>query len=281
MSIEQKDLFTKTDQQDIEPTIPVPFIVTLNHSNGEPAKMIQHVLWEESVMMIKASVDYSDFQQFRAAAVGILPQNSESVRKKYVYRIERRFFPNQELRQFAPLVWKAYRDEDLLQEAIRLQYLAIEPIVAEFHLKHIHPRRGGEFIPDKVLYEFCDAVYGDRAKHPRKAVREAIVSLGLVTRERTQKGWVRVASKASGTMFLLAFHLFFAQTPSVVVPIAEVLSHAFWKLLDVPDERQVLNWLSAAANQGLVARVVQADQLHQVTTCMSLMELFKRKARLK
>jgi hypothetical protein len=281
MPKEQMNLFTQAEQRNMEPVIPIPRIVALDHSQGEPTKIVQHVLWDESVAMVKASVDYRDFAQFAAAAVEMLPQNSEGVRKKYVSYIARRFFPHGELRQFAPLVWKAYRDEGLLREAMQLQFLAAEPVVAGFHRAYVHPRRGGEVIPEGVLQEYCAALYGARAKDSRQAVREAIVSLGLATPLRGQKGWMRAASQASGPMFLLAFHLFLAQTPPAVVPVADVLAHPFWKLLDVPDERQVLHWLSAAAQQGLVARLVQADQLHQVTTCLSLMELLKRKVRLK
>jgi len=263
-----------------KPAVPVPGIAGLDN-DGQPTKIVQHVLWDESVALVKASIEHSDFKEFTAAAPKLLPQNSEAVRKKYAYRIGRRFFPNGELRQFSPLVWKAYRDDDLLLEAMRLQYLAAEPVVARFHLAHIHPRHGGEFIPATTAHHYCDALYGTRAKDSRQAVREAIVSLGLVTPARDQEGWVRLAPKASGTVYLLAFHLFFAQTPPTVVPVADVLAHPFWRLLDAPDERQVLTWLSAAANQGLLARIVQADQLHQVTTCLALTDLIKRKARLK
>jgi hypothetical protein len=77
----------------------------------------------------------------------------------------------------------------------------------------------------------------------------------------------------------LIHHLFAPGGPRTV-ELRNLFAHPFWKYLGHKAEDAVRAVLRAADVAGLVGKYVVADQLEQVTTCLSLDELLARRARL-
>jgi hypothetical protein len=62
------------------------------------------------------------------------------------------------------------------------------------------------------------------------------------------------------------------------IELRYLFAHPFWKHLGYKSEDGVRAVLRAADVAGLVGKYVVADQLEQVTTCMTLDELLTRRA---
>ena len=72
----------------------------------------------------------------------------------------------------------------------------------------------------------------------------------------------------------------FAPSQPRTIELRNLLANPFWKYLGFKSEDEVRRILREADAAGLVGKYVVADQLEQVTTCLTLDELLAKKARL-
>jgi hypothetical protein len=82
------------------------------------------------------------------------------------------------------------------------------------------------------------------------------------------------------TAFLVVLHYVFAPNGPRTTEMRHLLAHPFWKYLGYKSEDAVRVVLREADALGLIGKYVVADQLEQVTTCLTLEEIFERKVRL-
>jgi hypothetical protein len=82
------------------------------------------------------------------------------------------------------------------------------------------------------------------------------------------------------TSALVLLHYLFAAEAVRTVELRNLFANPFWKYLGYKSQDAVRTVLREADAAGLLGKYVVADQLDQVTTCFTLDELLKRKARL-
>ncbi|GFP35049.1 hypothetical protein HKBW3S43_00841, partial [Candidatus Hakubella thermalkaliphila] len=102
-------------------------------------KKFQQLLWKESIQAVKDSIRFTSFETFRKHLQDSLPQNSSYTRKRYTSSILKWFFPTGDLNSLPSLVWRHYRDESILRDVMRYQYLSREPVIAEFIRQYLIP----------------------------------------------------------------------------------------------------------------------------------------------
>jgi hypothetical protein len=82
------------------------------------------------------------------------------------------------------------------------------------------------------------------------------------------------------TSLIILVHYLFAPEGPRTVELRHLLANPFWKYLGCKSEDVVRRVLREADAAGFLGKYVIADQLEQVTTCMSLAELIGRRIRL-
>jgi len=239
--------------------------------------MIQELPWSQAAQAIKDSIHFSDFAAFRAHMEEALPYNSASTRGRYARTIIKLFFPDGSLNNLLHQGWRTFGDEQLLEDLMRYQFLAQEPIVAHFVVTYLAPASPGSVLGHAVLKEFIREV--DPKARPKMVERlgQAIRRLGFVVRERRQD--VVVQLWPSKTAFLILLHHIFAPTPRIVT-LRDILANPFWQYLGFREAETVRRILHEANAQGLIAGYATMDQLEQITTRYTLNEWFEQRLQL-
>jgi hypothetical protein len=91
----------------------------------------------------------------------MLPQNSPETRRRYAELVQRRFFPDRSLDGLLPSVWRAYHDEQLLTDLMRVVALEAEPVVAQFVMVHVLSQLPGYVLDPAVARRFIQEVFGE------------------------------------------------------------------------------------------------------------------------
>lgn len=239
--------------------------------------MVRRLLWDKSIYAIKLSEEFSDFKAFRSELEKILPVNSNYVKLRNTRDIIKWFFPSHSLDNILTKVWTFYKNEELLKEIMRYQYLTIEPTVGEFIKDYILPLEPGSTISVDYLKDFLLKKYGVVRPDPVNALRGACKNMGFLLVSKNKL----IVSKVSipKTALLILTHYLLA--PSVrTVAIKEILSKDYWKYLGIRDTNNVRMVFREADANGLIAKYVVADQLDQVTTRYPVDEFIERKLQL-
>lgn len=239
--------------------------------------MMRRLLWEEGIQAVKLSTEFSDFEAFRKELQTSLPQNSSLVRIRNTRAIVKWFFPTRTIDNLLTKVWTFYKDESLLKEIMRYQYLTIEPIVAGFIIKHILTRKPGDVFEIDYLKDFLMNKYGAVKNDALKALSRAIRDIGFAS--RSSKGFTISEINPPKTSMLILIHYIFAPTPRTVT-VKEILSNVFWQYLGIRDPELVKKVLREADANGVITKYIVADQLEQITTRYSFDEFVQRKIRL-
>lgn len=254
--------------------------MTMSHADlsaSQPVNMIQELPWSQAMQAVKDSVHFDDFAAFRAYMEESLPYNSAYTRERYTRTIIKLFYLNGSLDSLARRAWQTYREDQLLKDLMRYQFLAQEPTVAQFVVFHLIPMAPGTALDHELLKEFIQEVDPKGRSKMVQRLGQAIRRLGFVVRERQQDVVMQISP--SKTAFLLLLHHLFAPTPRIVT-LRDILSDPFWQYLGLRDPETVRRILHEASARGLIAGYATIDQLEQITTRYTLNEWFEQRLQL-
>jgi hypothetical protein len=100
--------------------------------------IFQRLLWHESILAVKESLRFTNFQNFRNHLEKNLPLNSQYVRKRYTRSILYWFFPDRSLTTLPPLVWKVCHDDRIPNDMLRKENIRTEsyPILENLNRRY-------------------------------------------------------------------------------------------------------------------------------------------------
>jgi hypothetical protein len=161
---------------------------------------------------------------------------------------------------------------------LRCCYLQAEPIVEACVADCLFPLEVGIRVPVQYLDRFLRDYLGENSpERTRKRLKTNLMRLGFLGRTRGQPDKLLPVNATPTATLLLVHHLFAPAGPRTV-ELRNLFAHPFWKYLGYKSPDAVRNVLRAADAAGLLGKYVVADQLEQVTTCLTLDELLARRA---
>jgi hypothetical protein len=237
---------------------------------------LQDILWQESLLAIKLSLDCPTVAELITRVQERLPQNSAVTRRRNTSIVLGRFFPTEDLDQLPRRVFRAYDDEALLAAVMRVLFLEAEPFVGELVAGRLHGLPAGSLLPKDFFTRYTQEVLGKKETH---------VSYRCCTAARVL-GWTIVEKKKSyvaqqipnETAALLIFHHRYAPTPRVI-DLKFLLTEPTWQYLGFSHEDAVRQFMRSLERRGLLSRYATVDRLEQVTTKYPLASLLERKVR--
>jgi hypothetical protein len=239
------------------------------------AKFLHDHMWSDSILAIKLSCKFSDFEAFYDKLIEKLPQTSEETRKRGAGTIVRRFFPERTLNQPTRLTWRTYKDDSLLQHLMRYQFLVSEPVIADFAKLQVLNREPGDRLEFGELADsFLQETYGEVKPKLRQRLSAALQATGLVTRSQ-QVMYVRELPDLERAFGVL-LHVLFAPQPTTIA-VQDILNHVFWRYLGLREPTDVVKLLRYLEAKKIIVKYVRADQLEQVTTAYSADEILNHK----
>lgn len=239
------------------------------------AKFLHDHMWSDSILAIKLSCKFSDFEAFYDKLIEKLPQTSEETRKRGAGTIVRRFFPERTLSQPTRLTWRTYKDDSLLQHLMRYQFLVSEPVIADFAKLQVLNREPGDRLEFGELADsFLQETYGEVKPKLRQRLSAALQATGLVTRSQ-QVMYVRELPDLERAFGVL-LHVLFAPQPTTIA-VQDILNHVFWRYLGLREPTDVVKLLRYLEAKKIIVKYVRADQLEQVTTAYSADEILNHK----
>jgi len=242
-------------------------------------KTIQDLLLKEGFLAVQLAAEVDSVEALQGTLAKQLSQNSKETRARYAQSLLRWFFPDG-VHGLATRVWVAYRDGTVESDILRYLYLVAEPVVGACVAGPLFPLENGMEVPPDYFDRFLGDHLGE-APPPktRKRLKSNLMHLGFLARAKGKPD--RLCPVASTkTAFLILVHHLFAPTGPRTVEVSRLLSDPFWKYLGYKSEDAVRHVLREADAAGLLGKYVVADQLEQVTTCMTLDEMLVRKVRL-
>jgi hypothetical protein len=274
---------SRADDQSIQQ--PLPFIdqptdkavpARARSVKRDGKRYLQDILWHESLLAVKLSLDRQTVAELIARLQEKLPQNSGVTRRRNTSIILGRFFPTDDLDQLPRRVFQTYDDEALLASIMRVLFLEVEPVVGELVAGRLHGLPAGSMLPRDFFTRFTEEVLGKKETH---------VSYRCCTAARVL-GWTIVEKKKSyvaqqvpnETAALLIFHHRYAPT-SRVIDLKFLLTEPTWKYLGFSHEDAVRQFMRKLERRGLLSRYATVDRLEQVTTKYPLASLLQRKVR--
>src|SRR5450759_486773 len=142
---------------------------------------LQSVAWETGLTAVKESIEFPTFEAFRTHLFDNMRQNSDEVRKRYASLIFLRLFPEKSLQGINPKVWRAYKDEKILEDIARLTTLEAEPVVAKFVLEQIIVLSPGAIIDSSVIQDYISFEFGSFKVDSYNRLRSALIHMGFVS----------------------------------------------------------------------------------------------------
>lgn len=121
------------------------------------AKWFQKLFYKESILAIKSSLNFLAYESFKNDLILQLPQESQKSKTRIANNILHRFFPDKKI--FIPMaqIWDVYKDEQLLQEIFRYDFLTNEPTIANFLTDYILTKEPESIIPAEVFNDYIKA----------------------------------------------------------------------------------------------------------------------------
>jgi hypothetical protein len=255
----------------------VPKVNETKKQTVERRHMMRRLLWKEAVQAVKLSAEFSDFASFRKELEKSLHYNSSYVRARNTNSIIRWFFSSHSLDNLLTKVWVFYKDETILKDVMRYEYLTREPDVAEFVVRYLLSLPPGTSIESEYLKDFLLKKYSVVKKDPLNSLRGACRELGFVYTQN--KKLVTAQMPTPKTSLLILTHYLFAPYPRTVT-LREILSNPFWQYLGIREPDVVKVIFQEADSSGIIAKYIVADQLEQITTRYSFEEFIQRRGRL-
>ena len=239
-------------------------------------KYLQDILWQDSLLAVKVSLDCQTVPELIARLQEKLPQNSAVTRRRNTNTILRRFFPTDDVDQLPRRVFRAYDDEALLAAVMRVIFLEAEPLVGELVAEHLHRFPAGSLLPKDFFMRYTQEVLGKKETHVSYRCCTAARVLGWTIVEK--KKFYVAQQIPNETAALLIFHHRYAPTPRVI-DMKFLLTEPTWKYLGFSHEDAVRQFMRKLERRGLVSRYATVDRLEQVTTKYPLASLLERKVR--
>lgn len=229
----------------------------------EEASTLQDFPLQASIQAVKASADFESYDDFYRYLLDHLPQNSPETRKRYAELVGRRYFPGLSLDNLLPQVWKAYQDERILVDLMRVSALEAEPVIARFVLDKVWPLAVGQAFDVAVARTFIQETYSAFKKQSYERLLLTVRHLGFLG--RYNDGWVVEGIPLPADALLILLHDRLAPTPRIV-RLNEILDTTWWRFLGLKTPDTVRHILHDAEAAGLVSRYATVDELEQVTT---------------
>jgi len=229
----------------------------------EQASTLQDFPLPASIRAVKASADFEFYDDFYRYLLEHLPQNSPQTRQRYAELVGKRYFPGLSLDNLLMHVWKAYRDERILVDLMRVYALEAEPIIARFVMDEVWPLAVGEVFDVAAARVFIREIYGAFKKNSYERLLLAVRHLGFLGRYNGELVVEQITLPADGLLILLHDRL--APTPRIV-RLNEVLEADWWRYLGIKQPDDVRRVLRRAEVAGLISRYAAVDELEQVTT---------------
>jgi hypothetical protein len=243
---------------------------------GTPKKF-QRLLWKESIQAVKDSIRFTSFETFHKHLQDSLPQNSSYTRKRYTASILKWFFPTRDLNCLPSLLWRHYRDESILRDVMRYQYLSREPVIAEFIRQYLIPLEPGSKLSSSYFKDYVNKTFESPKKDQINYLSLAVRDLGFIRRNRNIPVVQSIPEPKAALIILV--HFIFAPTHRTV-SLKEIVEHHFWHFLGIRSQDRVKTILKEANARGLIAKYIIADQLEQITTKHTLESMLENRIRL-
>ena len=242
-------------------------------------KTIQDAIINEGLFALKLSLDAHSIDDLHELLLKRLGQNSAETRSRYTQTIIRWFFPDG-LTGLLPRVWRAYQDEPIALDLLRWSYLNQEPILGGCVAEALYACENGLVIPTTYFDKFLQDHMGEPPpEKTRKRLKSNLKKLGFLERAKGKSDRL-LPVLSQKTSFLILLHHLFAPKAIRTVELKNLLANPFWKYLGHKSEDSVRALLREADAVGLIGKYIVADQLEQVTTCVTLDEFLERKDRL-
>ncbi len=238
---------------------------------------LQSVAWDTGLAAVKESIEFTTFDAFRSHLFDNMRQNSEGVRKRYGNLILLRLFPEKSLEGINPQVWRAYRDEKILEDIARLTTQEAEPVIAKFVLEQILVLAPGSIIENSTVQDYISSEFGAFKQDSYNRLRSALIHMGFVS--AVSKGIMVQPIPLPDNAFLLVLHAKLAPTPRIV-RLSDILGAVFWKLIGIREEATIRSILRDAHVKGIIAKYTIVDQLEQITTRYSFDDYLSKALRL-
>jgi hypothetical protein len=245
--------------------------------NGQ--RTLQDLLFAEGLLAARLAVNLDSLEVLHSQLIHHLHQNSLETRSRYARSILKWFFPNG-VGSLVRNVWAAYNDESITADILRYFYLVSEPIMGACIAEALYPLEEGMLIPahyfDRFLREHLD---GEPPPKTRHRLKTNLMKLGFLARARGKPDRLQPVIPTH-TAFLILLHHLFAPNGPRTVELPRLFANPFWQYLGFKTEDTVRAVLRSADAAGVLGKYVVADQLEQVTTCLTLDDILARKVQL-
>lgn len=267
----------ETRTSEVKPRLPV------GSSEGAPGRVarrtIQDLLFQEGLKAVRLSEELESLDELQTRLVADFGQNSTETRIRYAQSVLKWFFADG-FNGLARRTWLAYRDERVESDILRYLYLAAEPVVGLCVSESLYPLQPGMLIPPTYFDRFLREFFGEEPPARTTArLKSNLMHLGFLERTRGKPDRLR-SMVFDKTSLLILIHYLFAPDAPRTIEMQRLLANPFWKYLGCKSEDAVRGVLREADSAGLLGKYVVADQLEQVTTCLTLPEFLRRGARL-
>lgn len=242
-------------------------------------KTISDLRFQEAILAVKESVNCQDLKELQSRLIGIFHQNSQETRLRYARFVLHWFFSDG-VDGIARRVWVAHQDDKILTDVLRYLYLRQEPVMGACIAECLFPLENGMRVPAAVFDRFLNGYFGGEApKKTTQRLKSNLKMLGILERSRGEDDRLASPGPSKTSLMILTHHIFAASEPRTI-ELQHLFVDPFWKYLGFKSEDEVRRILREADAAGLVGKYVVADQLEQVTTCLTVDQLLATKARL-
>jgi hypothetical protein len=274
-----KDIDSLFDQKDVSAqNVPSQPLQPIRRGAGAK-KTISDLHFPEAIFAVKESVSCVDLNELQAHLVARLGQNSQETRLRYARFLIRWFFADG-LDGIARKTWIAYQDEKILADILRFLYLAHEPVMGACMAECLFPVELGMRVPASLFDRFLANYYGgENTKKTTQRLKSNLMRLGVLERNSRESDKIIPLNPAKTSLLLLT-HYIFAADEQRTIELRNLLANPFWKYIGFKGEDEVRAVFRAADAAGYIGKYVVADQLEQITTCLTLDAFLSRKVRL-
>lgn len=177
-------------------------------------------------------------------------------------------------------VWAAYNDESVASDILRYLYLVSEPIMGACVAEALYPLEEGMLIPAPYFDRFLrDHLGGEPPPKTRQRLKTNLMKLGFLARTRGKPDRLQPVIPTHTACLIVLHHLFAPNGPRTV-ELRHLFASPFWKYLGFKSEDAVRAVLRGADAAGVLGKYIVADQLEQVTTCLTLHDILARQVQL-
>ena len=249
-------------------------------SRGAGAKRtISDLHFPEAIFAVKESAGCRDLKELQSRLTSSLGQNSEETRVRYARFLIRWFFPDG-LDGIARKTWIAYQDEKILTDVLRFLYLAHEPVMGTCMAECLFPVELGMKVPPSLFDRFLANYYGgENTKKTTQRLKSNLMRLGVLERSSRENDKIIPLNPAKTSLLLLTHYIFASDEPRTI-ELRNLVANPFWKYIGFKHEDELRVVFRAADAAGYIGKYVVADQLEQITTCLTLDAFLSSKVRL-